>query len=170
MRRSAALLVLTCAAAALAACGKSGTQATGSEGDAGAPASAPAAAAELTDAQKAALVAELPAPYDKGDVAHGKTVFLICKSCHTTVQGGADMTGPNLWGVFGRKAGTEGTFKYSDGLKAAGWTWDAEHIDHWIADPKAVVPGTKMSFVGVKNPQDRIDLIAYLKTETSPAK
>lgn len=168
MRRPAVLLALTCAAAALAACGKSGGQATGSESNAGAPASAPV---ELTDAQKAALVAELPAPYNKGDIAHGKTVFLICKSCHTTVQGGSDMTGPNLWGVFGRKAGTEGSFKYSDGLKAAGWTWDAERIDHWIADPKAVIPGTKMSFVGIKNPQDRIDLIAYLKTETSaPAK
>ncbi|MGC4107205.1 MAG: hypothetical protein QM753_12855 [Thermomicrobiales bacterium] len=49
------------------------------------------------------------------------------------------MTGPNLWGVFGRKAGTEAGFNYSDGLKAAGFTWDAEHIDKWIADPKAVV-------------------------------
>ena len=65
---------------------------------------------------------------------------------------------------------TEGTFKYSDGLKAAGFTWDAAHIDQWITNPRAVIPGTKMSFAGVKDAKDRADLIAYLKTETSPPK
>jgi len=169
MRRPAALIVTTlAAAAALAACGKSGGQAsTGSEGAAEAPASAPA---ELTDAQKQALVAELPAPYNAGDLANGKKVFLVCKSCHTTVQGGANMTGPNLWGVFGRKAGTEAGFTYSDGLKATGITWDAAQIDKWITNPKAVVADTKMSFIGVKDAKDRADVIAYLKSETSPAK
>jgi cytochrome c len=164
MRRTAAVIALTLATASLAACGKSGGQATGSEGAAGAPASAPTA---LTDEQKHELVEHLPAPYNTGDLANGKKVFAICKSCHTTVQGGSDMTGPNLWGVFGRKAGTEGTFKYSDGLKAAGFTWDAARIDQWIANPRAVVPDTKMSFAGVKDAKDRTDLIAYLKTETS---
>ena len=167
MRPTAAVIALTLAAAGLAACGKSGGQATGSEGAASAPTSAPA---ELSDEQKHELVEHLPAPYNTGDVANGKKVFLICKSCHTTVQGGSDMTGPNLWGVFGRKAGTEGTFKYSDGLKAAGFTWDAAHIDQWITNPRAVIPGTKMSFAGVKDAKDRADLIAYLKTETSPPK
>jgi cytochrome c len=167
MRPTATLLALTLAAAGLVACGKSGGQATGSEGSAGAPASAPV---ELTDAQKAALLAELPAPYNTGDLANGKKVFAICKSCHTNTRGGADMTGPNLWGVFGRKAGTEGTFKYSDGLKAAGFTWDAQHIDQWITNPRAMIPGTKMSFAGVKDAKDRADLIAYLKTETSAPK
>ena len=162
MRRLGPMLAVTLiAGAGLAACGKSGS--TGSEGGAGAPASAPVA---LTDAQKAALVAELPAPYNTGDIANGKRVFMICKSCHTTVQGGSDMTGPNLWGVFGRKAGTEGSFKYSDGLKAAGFAWDAPHIDTWITNPRAMIANTKMSFAGVKDAKDRADLIAYL---ASPA-
>jgi cytochrome c len=77
------------------------------------------------------------------------------------------MTGPNLYGVFGRKAGAAANFSYSDGLKAAGWTWDAAHIDTWITNPKAMVDGTRMSFVGVKDPKDRADVIAYLKVATS---
>jgi cytochrome c len=166
MRRLGPMLALTLiAGAGLAACGKSGS--TGSEGTATAPASAPVV---VTDAQKAALVAELPAPYNTGDVANGKKVFLICKSCHTTAQGGSDMTGPNLWGVFGRKAGTEGSFKYSDGLKAAGFAWDPAHIDTWITNPHAMVADTKMSFAGVKDTKDRVDLVAYLKSETSAPK
>lgn len=167
MRRLGPMLAVTLiAGAGLAACGK--PAATGSEGAASAPASAPAAApVELTDAQKHELVEHLPAPYNTGDIANGKKVFLVCKSCHTTVQGGSDMTGPNLWGVIGRKAGTEGTYKYSEGLKAAGWTWDAAKIDQWISGPKAMIPDTKMSFMGVKDAKDRADLIAYLKTETS---
>jgi len=168
MRRLGLMLVATLAGAGLTACGKSGGgQPTGSEGQATAPASAPAA--ELTDAQKQKLVADLPAPYSTGDITHGKTVFLICKSCHTTVSGGANMTGPNLYGVFGRKAGTAPGFTYSDGLKATGVTWDAVQVDTWIANPKAMVPNTKMTFVGLKDPKDRVDLVAYLKTETSPA-
>jgi cytochrome c len=167
MRRLGPMLAVTLiAGAGLAACGKSAS--TGSEGAATAPASAPAA--EVTDAQKAALVAELPAPYNTGDVANGKRVFMICKSCHTTAQGGSDMTGPNLWGVLGRKAGTEGSFKYSDGLKAAGFVWDAAHVDTWITNPKAMIPDTKMSFAGVKDAKDRVDLVAYLKSETSAPK
>ncbi len=168
MRRLGLMLVATLAGAGLAACGKSGGgQPTGSEGAATPPASAPAP--ELTDAQKQKLVAELPAPYGAGDIAHGKSVFMICKSCHTTVSGGANMTGPNLYGVFGRKAGTAPGFAYSDGLKASGVTWDAAQLDTWITNPKAMVAETKMSFVGLKDPKDRTDLIAYLKTEVSPA-
>lgn len=156
--------------AALAGCGQQQAQSTGSEEAATEPAAAPAAAPEaLTDAQKQALLASLPAPYSTGNVANGKKVFLVCKSCHTLVEGGANMTGPNLWGVFGRKAGTEAGFTYSDALKATNVTWDAPTLDKWLTNPKAMAPGTKMSFVGVKNEKDRVDVIAYLKTETSAA-
>ena len=156
-------LALTILAAALTACSKG----SDSQKTATPPAAAPV---ELTEVQKAALVAELPAPYNTGDIANGKNVFLVCKSCHTTVAGGAAMTGPNLWGVFGRKAGTQAGFNYSDPMKATTITWDAATMDKWITDPKELVLGTKMSFVGVKNPKDRIDVIAYLKSETSAAK
>lgn len=156
-------------AAALAGCGQQKAQSTGSEESAAEPAAVPAAEEGLTDAQKQTLLASLPAPYNTGDVANGKKAFLVCKSCHTLVEGGANMTGPNLHGVFGRKAGTEAGFTYSDELKASGLVWDAATIDKWSANPKAMVAGTKMSFVGVKNEKDRVDLVAYLKTETSAA-
>ncbi|HEY2483441.1 MAG TPA: cytochrome c family protein, partial [Caulobacteraceae bacterium] len=75
---------------------------------------------------------------------------------------------PDLYAVFGRKAGTSPGFAYSDGLKALGITWDAASLDKWIANPRAMVPGTKMTYIGLSDPKDRTDLIAYLKTVTSP--
>ena len=56
------------------------------------------------------------------------------------------MTGPNLWGIFGRKAGTADGFSYSDIMKAQTFTWDAARIDKWITDPRNALPGTKMTF------------------------
>ncbi|HEX5377008.1 MAG TPA: cytochrome c family protein, partial [Phenylobacterium sp.] len=99
MRSPATLLAVTLlAGVGLASCGKS-EKATGSEDAVSAPASAPV---ELSAKEKHELVEHLPAPYDTGDIENGRKVFLVCKSCHTTVQGGPDMTGPNLWGVIGR--------------------------------------------------------------------
>jgi cytochrome c len=122
----------------------------------------------LTAAQKKTLLAELPAAYQSADLDNGEAKFAICKTCHTAAQGGGNMTGPNLYGVFGRKAGTAPGFAYSDGLKALGVTWDADKINQWIANPRAMVPGTKMTYIGVQNPKDRTDVVAYLKTVTSP--
>jgi len=66
-----------------------------------------------------------------------------------------------------RKAGSIAGFSYSDGLKNSGITWDAAQIDKWITNPRAVVPDTRMSFMGLPNAKDRIDVVAYLKTVTS---
>ncbi|MBQ1542925.1 MAG: cytochrome c family protein [Caulobacteraceae bacterium] len=163
----AAHLVLTTAAmaAALAACGKSGSsdQASTASG-AGSP---PAAAAKGPSAkEKKALLAALPAPYNAGDLDNGQRKFALCRSCHTITQGGPDMTGPNLYGVFGRKAGSKPGYRYSDVVKNAGFDWDAEHLDKWLSSPRTFMPGTKMSFLGIPNEKDRVDLIAYLKVET----
>ena len=106
---------------------------------------------ELTDVQKKALVAELPAAYQSADLSNGEAKFAICRSCHTLPEGGEDMTGPNLWGIFGRKAGSKSGFTYSDELKNAGWAWDADRIDKWITNPHAVLPDTKMTFIGMPN-------------------
>ena len=146
------ILTALLACAALSACG-----------DDGAPPAAPPTAA--TDAEKQARLASLPAPYNTADLANGQRQFALCRSCHTLTEGGSDMTGPNLHGLFGRKAATHGEYKYSDGLKAAGITWDAASLDAWIESPRTVVPGTKMAFAGVKDPKNRVDLIGYLKAE-----
>jgi cytochrome c len=153
-------------AGGLAACGGPSNSSNAPSGETTA---APAPAPALTDAQKKTLLAELPAAYQAADLSNGEAKFAICRSCHSVSQGGEDMTGPNLWGVFGRKAGSKAGFTYSDDLKAAGWTWDADHIDKWIANPRAVLPGTKMTFVGMQDPTDRRDLIAFLKVQTSAA-
>jgi cytochrome c len=93
----------------------------------------------------------------------GKKVFNKCKACHTTEQGGDHRVGPNLWEIVGRpRAGAEG-FSYSDAMKDAGGHWGYEELNVFLADPKGTVPGTKMGFRGVSKPQQRADLIVYLR-------
>jgi len=130
------------------------------------PAAETAAAPEPTPAEKQALLAALPAPYNTGDLENGRRKFGLCRSCHTVTQGGPNQVGPNLYGVFGRKAGSLTNYSYSDAMKAAGWTWDADHLDHWLTNPRTYLPGTKMTFAGLSQEKDRIDLIAYLKVES----
>ena len=113
------------------------------------------------------LVAELPAPFNTGDPVAGRAKFEQCRTCHTVVKDGANMTGPNLYGVFGRAAAAKADYSYSGVLKSSGLTWDAATLDKWIADPRGLVNGTKMSFMGYKDETDRRDVIAYLKVATS---
>jgi cytochrome c len=127
-----------------------------------------AIASPPTAADKAAILAAMPEPYNKADLTNGMAVFNACRSCHTIVPGGAAMTGPNLFGVFGRKIGSKPGYAYSDAVKAAGFTWDEAHLDKWLTQPKEFLAGTKMSFAGIPSPDDRRDAIAFLKTETSP--
>lgn len=166
MRAQVSIAILVGSACLLAACGKpaaSSDQAAAPAEPATAPAPAP-----VTDTAKKAALATLPAAYQSADLDNGQAKFALCKSCHTLVKGGAEMTGPNLWGVFGRKAGATPGYSYSDGLKASGITWDAAKIDQWIANPKAIVANTKMTYIGMQDPKDRTDVIAYLKVATTP--
>lgn len=162
MRRLALTLVATACFAGLSACGESAER---DEEHTEAHAR-PAAATEPSDEEKHERLESLPAPYNTGDLANGKKVFAVCKSCHTLIPGGANMTGPNLHGMFGRKVGAAEGYKYSDAVLASTFTWDAEHLDQWLTSPKTFMPGTKMTFLGVKDAKDRVDLISYLKVET----
>lgn len=157
--RAHLLLSLTGAALVLMSCNNAPEPAD-------APSPAPAAPKVLSAEEKATLLASLPAPYNTGDLANGQMKFGLCRSCHTITPGGANGVGPSLYGVFGRMAGTHEGYTYSDAVKAAGFVWDAEHLDGWLAQPRTFLPGTKMSFAGVKNEKDRVDLIAFLKVET----
>jgi cytochrome c len=109
------------------------------------------------------LASTIPA-FAAGDAANGEKVFNRCKACHTVEQG-KNRVGPSLFGVVGRKAGTEPGFAYSDAMKNSGMTWTEDSLEKYLADPKAAVPGNKMAFPGVKDEKERDDVIAYLKTQ-----
>ncbi len=114
----------------------------------------------------AMVMAATPALAD-GDAAAGEKVFIKCKACHENEQG-VNKIGPTLKGIVGRKGASVGGYAYSDAMKAKGaegLVWDEATLTAYLPDPKAYVPGTKMAFAGLKNPQEVADVIAYLKTK-----
>jgi cytochrome c len=112
-------------------------------------------------------LAALPAWAQSGEASRGQRVFnQQCRACHTLDKGGAQTTGPNLHGVFGRKAGTAEGYAFSDAMKNSGIVWDDATMIEYGRDPKGKVPGTKMIFNGVKQAGQLADLVAYLKEAT----
>ena len=98
-----------------------------------------------------------------GDAKRGAQIFRQCMACHSTEEG-EHMTGPSLAHIWGHKAGTvEGFMRYSDALKNSKVTWNESTLDKWLANPERFVPGTSMSFPGLKQERDRQDVAAYLK-------
>jgi cytochrome c len=102
------------------------------------------------------------------DVAAGESIFSgKCTACHTIVQGGANALGPNLWDSVGKPHGHVAGFSYSDALKSVPGDWTFEALDEWLASPRKYAPGTKMTFAGISDPQDRANVIAYLNAQGS---
>ena len=121
----------------------------------------PAKEAAPAPAEPEVDLATLLASADAGD---GEKVFRKCKSCHTVDQGGANRVGPNLWEIVGAaKAAVDG-FRYSGALADMGGEWTYENLDAFLADPKGYVPGTKMSFAGLRKAKDRAAVIAYMRS------
>lgn len=119
---------------------------------------AAAAAVEVAPDWGTALL--LPA-----NIAAGQAVAAKCSACHKLDAGGANGTGPGLWGVVGRAPGSHGGFAYSGAMKEFGAknpVWDYEHLDGFLKAPGKYISGTNMTFVGIKKPEDRVALIAYL--------
>lgn len=108
---------------------------------------------------------------DDATLQQGQRVFVLCLPCHSSDQGAPNKIGPNLWGIFGRKAGANADYKfYSDALRSSGITWSEETMDKWLVSPKDMVPGTKMVFRGIDSPDNRKALIAFLKQQTGATK
>jgi cytochrome c len=119
----------------------------------------------------AAAAADVPPDWGtvlpKADLAAGEATFAKCQSCHALETNG---TGPHLDGVVGRKPGSVAGFAYSPAMQAFGAKqpiWDYEHVYEFLKNPQAYVPGTKMTFVGLKKPEDRINIIAWLHSKGS---
>lgn len=122
------------------------------EAGGGAAASAPAA------------VEPLPVRLAAADPAKGQAAAKKCLACHMFDKGGPNKIGPNLFGVVGHDKGAHAGFNYSAGMKGKGGQWTFEDLDHFIENPKAFVPGTIMAFAGVPNPQERANILAYLRS------
>lgn len=101
---------------------------------------------------------------ESADIEKGKTVARKCVQCHVFDKGGPHRIGPKLWGIVGRKQATHEGFPYSKAALEKGGTWEVEDLNQFLKKPRAYMPGTKMSFIGLKKIADRANLIAYLKT------
>lgn len=122
---------------------------------------------EAASGDAAAILASLGGDYANADLTNGARQFRRCQSCHTLNEGGRHTVGPNLHGIMGRAAASAEGFSYSRQLTEAGLTWDVETLDAWIENPRAMVPGNRMSFVGLRDAADRRDVIGYLAVETA---
>lgn len=148
-------------------------------GGAGSDANAPAATATEAAAAEAPAAAETPADAAAAapaggnleyasfttDAAAGEKVFALCRSCHV-LEEGVNRVGPSLYKVVGRKSGSVPGYSYSDANKASGVTWTTDVLFTYLKDPKGFMPGTKMAFPGIKDDQDRANLVAYLDQES----
>ena len=104
------------------------------------------------------------------DVAKGEQVFNKCTACHNAQKGGAHQLGPNLWGIMGEPVGKGHNFAFSPALAEKGGSWDWDTMSNWLKSPKTFAPGTKMTFAGIGNPQDRANVIAFLNSKSDAPK
>ena len=102
----------------------------------------------------------------KADPAKGAQIFNKCAACHTVTKGGPNGLGPNLWDVLGEPVGQGKGFAFSDALSKKGGTWNWDNLSQWLSSPRAFATGTKMTFAGLSNPQERADVIAYLNQQS----
>lgn len=126
-------------------------------------AAAPAATDTAAAAPAAADGATLEYASFTTDAAAGEKVFALCRSCHV-LEEGVNRVGPSLYNIVGRPSGSVEGYSYSDANKSSGVTWTTDVLFEYLEDPKGFMPGTKMAFPGVKDAQDRANLVAYLES------
>jgi cytochrome c len=130
----------------------------------------PIAGVEQEGGEGAAAEQPIEAYLAKADPAKGQQVFNKCAACHNADKGGSNQVGPNLWDVIGEPIGQGKGFTFTDALSKKGGTWNWDNLSQWLTSPRAFAPGTKMSFAGLSNPQDRADVIAFLNQHSDAPK
>ncbi len=156
----------------LSACGGSKTETPAAEAPAETAAATPEAAAPAAEAAAPAATPAAPAATPAvatedyaaftGNAAAGKVVFIQCQACHSLKEG-ENRVGPSLYSKIGKTAGQVPGYAYSDANKNSGIVWTEEQLFTYLKNPRATIPGTKMAFAGIPDPQKRADLIAFLK-------
>ncbi|MAF97905.1 MAG: cytochrome c family protein [Micavibrio sp.] len=101
------------------------------------------------------------------DITQGQKIAKACMACHDFSQGGPNKTGPNQWGIVGDDIAAKASFNYSDALKALEGKWDYDELNHFLWKPKKHAPGTKMTYNGLRKPEDRAAVIAWLRQQGS---
>lgn len=123
-------------------------------------ADAPTAGGAVAEAVAEPILALLA----NADITTGEKLSKACAACHTFEKGGSNGVGPNLWGVVGADKGAHAGFAYSDAMLAKEGTWNYQSLNTFLWKPKKYVEGTKMNYIGLKKPEQRADLIAWLRT------
>lgn len=148
----------------ISACGGQ-TEKTAPKSDIVKPESKPMANKPSGDGAK--VFASLPTPYNEANYDNGKRVYRLCVSCHLLKKEGGHRVGPNLHGIIGRQAGSVDGFRFSRVVIESDIVWTPEKIDEWLSNPRSFLPGNRMSFSGVRKPEDRQDVIAYIMHESA---
>ena len=107
-------------------------------------------------------------PQTLSPMQRGAKLFKRCMSCHTLEDGGRHKVGPNLYNIYGSKSGSKDGFAYSKAMTSADIIWNDETLDGYIENPRAYMPGNRMSYVGLRKAADREALFVYLKAQTTP--
>lgn len=157
MSRAVLIIIAATSAPLLASCGQSGTDVASDTG--AAPLSAATLGEQTILSTKDYLAQDR---YAAANTDRGEILSMQCRACHTLEQGGADVLGPNLFGLFGRAAGSAPDYSYSAALAAGGFFWTPRALDAWLAHPFTFLPGNRMSFPGLPDGDDRNAVITYL--------
>ncbi|HXX25899.1 MAG TPA: cytochrome c family protein [Pseudolabrys sp.] len=121
-------------------------------------------AGEGGEKKEAAQETPLPERLAKASVEKGQSTAKQCQACHTFEKGGPNRVGPNLYGIVGENRGEGRGFNFSSAMKAKGGKWTFDELDKFLSDPRGYISGTAMTFAGIKNDQQRADVIDYLHT------
>ncbi|HLZ01638.1 MAG TPA: cytochrome c family protein [Bradyrhizobium sp.] len=122
--------------------------------------------ASTAPAAKPEAAAPIETRLASADANKGKPETRVCMTCHTLEKNGSNKVGPNLWGVVDRPRASHPGFDYSSAMKAKGGKWTFDELDKFLTHPQGYIPGTKMTFNGIQNPDQRANLIAYLRTQS----